>query len=157
MPEHGMTAFQEIDQIGMTKPVTKGSWMIHDKTRIPEMVATAFRTAMSGRPGPVHLTLPIDLQEVELSEEDLPQYMPQEYRAMGRSQGDPVLIKQAASLLQGAKKPVIIAGNPARYSVESAQLQELAESTGIPVFTVEQARGLLDDEHPLCFATPTVG
>ena len=70
---------------------------------------------------------------------------------MGRSQGAPVLIKQAASLLKGAKKPVIIAGNPARYSVESAQLQELAESTGIPVFTVEQARGLLDDEHPLCF------
>ncbi len=151
MPEHGMTAFQEIDQIGMTAPVTKGSWMIHDKTRIPEMVATAFRTAMTGRPGPVHLTLPIDIQEVELSEEDLPQYMPQEYRPMGRPQGDPALIEQAVSLLRGAKKPVIIAGNPARYTVESEQLQELAESTGIPVFTVEQARGLMDDEHPLCF------
>ena len=100
MPEHGMTAFQEIDQIGMTAPVTKGSWMIHDKTRIPEMVATAFRTAMTGRPGPVHLTLPIDLQEVELSEEDLPRYMPQEYRPTGRSQGDPVLIEKAATLLR---------------------------------------------------------
>jgi acetolactate synthase-1/2/3 large subunit len=88
---------------------------------------------------------------VELSEEDLPQYMPQEYRPMGKPQGDPELIEQAASLLKGAKKPIIIAGNPARYTVESEQLQELAESTGIPVFTVEQARGLLDDNHPLCF------
>ena len=115
-------------------------------------MATAFRTATTGRPGPVHLTLPIDIQEAEISEEELPQYMPQEYRPTGRPQGDPTLIEQAASLLRGAKKPVIIAGNPARYSVDPAQLQELAESTGIPVFTVEQARGLLDDEHPLCFA-----
>ena len=151
LPQKGMSAFQEIDQIGMTTPVTKGSWMIHDKTRIPEMVATAFRTATTGRPGPVHLTLPIDLQEVEISEDDLPRYMPQEYRPTGRPQGDPALIEQAASLLKSAKKPVIIAGNPARYSVDPSQLQQLAESTGIPVFTVEQARGLLDDEHPLCY------
>ncbi len=151
LPEQGMTAFQEIDQIGMTKPVTKGAWQIHDKTRIPEIVSTAFRAATTGRPGPVHLTLPIDLQEVEISEDDLPRYMPQEYRPTGRPQGDPKLIEQAASLLKGAKNPVIVAGNPARYSVDPAQLQELAESTGIPVFTVEQARGLLDDQHPLCF------
>ncbi len=151
LPEKGMAAFQEIDQINMAAPVTKGSWLIHDLKRIPEYVATAFRTATTGRPGPVHLTLPIDLQEAEISEEDLPQYLPQEYRPMGRPQGDPSLIEEAASLLRGARRPVIIAGNPARYSVEPEQLEKLAESTGIPVFTVEQARGLLDDEHPLCF------
>ena len=54
LPEKGMAAFQEIDQVSMAAPVTKGSWMIHDKRRIPEYVATAFRTAMSGRPGPAH-------------------------------------------------------------------------------------------------------
>ena len=151
LPEKGMAAFQEIDQINMAAPVTKGSWLIHDLKRIPEYVATAFRTATTGRPGPVHLTLPIDLQDAEISEEDLPQYLPQEYRPMGRPQGDPSLIEEAASLLRGARRPVIIAGNPARYSVEPEQLEKLAESTGIPVFTVEQARGLLDDEHPLCF------
>ena len=151
LPQHGMSAFQEIDQIGMTTPVTKGSWMIHDKTRIPEFVATAFRTAASGRPGPVHLTLPIDIQEQEISEDELPQYLPQEYRAMGRSQADPSLINEAASLLSHAQKPVIIVGNPGRYSISSEQIEKLAETTGIPVFTVEQARGLLDDEHPLCF------
>ena len=151
LPEKGMTAFQEIDQVGMAAPVTKGSWMIHDRKRIPEFVATAFRTATTGRPGPVHLTLPLDLQDQEVSEEELPQYMPREYRPTGRPQGDSVLIEEAAALLKGAKRPVIVAGNPARYSVAPEQLQALAESGGIPVFTVEQARGLLDDEHPLCF------
>jgi len=151
LPEKGMTTFQEIDQVAMAAPVTKGSWMIHDKTRIAEFVATAFRTAMSGRPGPVHLTLPIDIQEMAISEEDLPRWLPREYRQQGRSQGDPSLIEEAASLLRNAKRPVIIAGNPARYAVSPEQMEALAETTGMPVFTVEQARGLLDDEHPLCF------
>ena len=151
LPEKGMTTFQEIDQIAMAAPVTKGSWLIHDRQRIPEFVATAFRTATSGRPGPVHLTLPINLQEQEISEDELPKYLPAEYRNQGRSQGDPALVQQAASLLSRAKRPVIIVGNPARYSVTPEQIQGLAEATGIPVFTVEQARGLLDDDHPLCF------
>ncbi|MFP6636520.1 MAG: thiamine pyrophosphate-binding protein, partial [Dehalococcoidia bacterium] len=151
LPEKGMTTFQEIDQVAMAAPVSKGSWMIHDRRRIPEFVATAFRTAMSGRPGPVHLTLPIDIQEQEISEDELPQYLPQEYRAMGRSQADPSLIDEAASLLSHAQKPVIIVGNPGRYSITSEQMEKLAETTGIPVFTVEQARGLIDDDYPLCF------
>ncbi|MDA0734125.1 MAG: thiamine pyrophosphate-binding protein [Chloroflexi bacterium] len=151
MPEKGMTSFQEIDQVSMAAPVTKGSWLIHDRKRIPEFVATAFRTAMSGRPGPVHLTLPIDIQEQSISEEELPPYLPGEYRNMGRSQGDASLIQEAASLLSKAQRPVIIVGNPARYSVKPEQLEALVEATGIPIFTVEQARGLIDDEHELCF------
>ena len=151
LPEKGMTTFQEIDQISMAEPVTKGSWLIHDKNRIPEFVATAFRSAMSGRPGPVHLTIPINIQEAVISEDDLPPYLPNEYRNMGRAQGDPELIRQAANLLSGAQKPVIILGNPARYSVSPDQASALAEKIGAPVFTVEQARGLIDDDHPLCF------
>jgi acetolactate synthase I/II/III large subunit len=150
LPEKGMTTFQEIDQVAMAAPVTKGSWLIHDRKRIPEFVATAFRTAMSGRPGPVHLTLPIDIQEQSISEEELPPYLPREYRNMGRPQGDADLIDEAASLLSRAQRPVIVVGNPARYSVEPRQLEALAEASGVPVFTVEQARGLMDDEHPLC-------
>ena len=151
LPEKGIATFHEINQVEMAAPVSKGSWLIHDRTRIPEYVATAFRTAMSGRPGPVHLTLPIDIQEQEIGEEELPPYLPSEYRNQGRSMGDQGLIDQAATLLRGAQKPVIIAGNPARYSVSAEQMEKLAETTGIPVFTVEQARGLLDDDHPLCF------
>jgi acetolactate synthase I/II/III large subunit len=150
LPEKGMTTFQEIDQVAMAAPVTKGSWLIHDRKRIPEFVATAFRTAMSGRPGPVHLTLPIDIQEQSISEEEMPPYLPREYRNMGRPQGDADLIDEAASLLSRAQRPVIVVGNPARYSVEPQQLEALAEASGVPVFTVEQARGLMDDEHSLC-------
>ena len=151
LPEKGMTTFQEVDQVGMTAPVTKGSWLIHDRKRIPEFVATAFRTAMSGRPGPVHLTLPIDIQDQPIAEEELPAYLPAEYRNMGKAQGDPALIQQAAALLRQARRPVIIVGNPARYTATQEQLTALVEATGVPAFTVEQARGLIDDEHPLCF------
>ena len=151
LPEKGMAAFQEIDQVGMAAPVTKGAWLVHDVQRIPEYVATAFRAATTGRPGPVHLTLPIDLQDAEIGEADLPPYLPAEYRPTGRPQGDPALIQEAAALLRGARRPVIISGNPARYAVAPEQLAQLAETAGAPVFTVEQARGLLDDEHPLCF------
>ena len=70
---------------------------------------------------------------------------------MGRSQGDAGLIDEAASLLANARRPVIIVGNPARYSVAPEQLEALVETTGAPIFTVEQARGLIDDQHPLCF------
>ena len=151
LPEKGMTTFQEVDQVGMTAPVTKGSWLIHDRKRIPEFVATAFRTALSGRPGPVHLTLPIDIQDQPIAEEELPAYLPAEYRNMGKAQGDPALIQQAAALLRQARRPVIIVGNPARYTATQEQLTALVEATGVPAFTVEQARGLIDDEHPLCF------
>jgi acetolactate synthase-1/2/3 large subunit len=151
LPEKGMATFQEIDQVAMAAPVTKGSWLIHDRKRIPEFVATAFRTAMSGRPGPVHLTLPIDIQEQAISEDELPPYLPQEYRNIGRPQGDANLVQEAAALLSRAQRPVIIVGNPANYSVTPGHLEALAEASGIPIFTVEQARGLIDDEHPLCF------
>ncbi len=151
LSEKGMYAFQEIDQVGMAAPVTKGAWLVHDRRRIPDYVATAFRTALSGRPGPVHLTLPIDLQEQDATEEELPQYQPDQYRNRGRSQGDPALVREAASMLLRAERPVVIAANSARYSLSGEALQEFIELTGLPLFTVEQARGIVSDDHPLCF------
>ena len=151
LPEKGMYAFQEIDQVGMAAPVTKGAWLVHHRRRVPDYVATAFRTALSGRPGPVHLTIPIDIQEEEASEEDLPRYRPAEYRDGGRSHGDPRLIREAIALLRQAERPVVIAANAARYSLPPEVLRELVEIAGLPVFTVEQARGLVSDDHPLCF------
>jgi acetolactate synthase-1/2/3 large subunit len=151
LPEMGMYSFQEVDQVAMAAPSTKGSWLVHEKRRIPSFMAAAFRTAMSGRPGPVHLTIPIDIQEQEVSAEDLLSYGPSEYRHHGNTQGDQALIKDAIDLLRNAQRPVVVTGNPARYSIAPRQLREFAETTGLPVFTVEQARGLLDDEHPLCF------
>ena len=151
LPEKGMYAFQDIDQVGMATPVTKGAWLIHDRSRIAEYVATAFRTALSGRPGPVHLTMPIDLQERVVSEDEMPRYLPGEYRSTGRPHGDPSLIQQAVRLLNKAERPVVIVANAARYSLTPDSLHELVELTGLPTFTIEQSRGMLPDEHPLCF------
>ena len=151
LSEKGMYAFQEIEQIGMAAPVSKGAWLIHDSRRIAEFVATAFRTALSGRPGPVHLTIPIDIQEQVVSEDALPEYRPGQYRSGARSHGDPGLVQKAVALLRQAERPVVIAGNAARYSLSNDVLQTFVETTGIPIFTVEQARGLISDDHPLCF------
>ena len=112
-----MTTFQEVDQVGMAAPVTKGSWLIHDRKRIPEFVATDLSAPRCpAGPAPVHLTLPIDIQDQPIAEEELPPYLPGEYRNMGKAQGDPALIQQAADLLRQAQRPVIIVGNPARYN-----------------------------------------
>ncbi len=151
LPEHGMHSFQEIDQVAMARPVAKGSWLAHHHHRIPDMVATAFRTALSGRPGPVHLTVPIDVQERSIPEEDFPRYTPSRYRHQGQNPGDPGLVKEAAGLLSRADRPILIAANASRYSVEPESLRQLVETAGLPAFTVEQARGLISDDHPLCF------
>ena len=151
LSEMGMYTFQEVDQVGMATPVTKGAWLIHDRRRIADYVATAFRTALSGRPGPVHLTLPINIQEEDVSEDEMPEYLPAEYRQSGRPQGDNGLIEDAIRTLEKAERPVVIAANAARYSLSTEALQGFIELTGLPVFTVEQSRGMVSDDHPLCF------
>ncbi len=150
-PEYGMYSFQEIDQIGITRPMTKGTWMIHHKSRIADLIASAFRTALSGRPGPVHLSIPMDIQEQVISEEEMPRYSPAELRHQGRNPADPRLIDQAVVVLARAERPVVVAANAARYSTDTEELTEFVETTGLPIFTVEQARGMVADGHPLCF------
>ena len=150
LAERGMYGFQEIDQVGLAAPATKGSWMVLDRRRIPDMIATAFRTALEGRRGPVHLTIPIDIQEAA-ADSDVPVYPPRESRSAGHSQGDPALVRQAIAVLREAERPVVVAANAARHSVSPHTLRAFVEATSLPCFTVEQARGLLSDDHPLCF------
>lgn len=154
LAEHGMYSFQEIDQISMAKPVTKGAWMINGVNRIPSMVSKAFRTALSGRPGPVHLTIPVDIQETSLSPSKIWSYDSGLGRHSSANPGNPDLIEQAITILNQAQKPIIIAGNACRYSAIPQDMEGLVESTGIPMFTLEQSRGLLSDSHSLCFGYP---
>ena len=72
LSELGQGAMQEIDQIGMAKPVTKSAAMVTDGRHIPGMIAEALRLAYSGRRGPVHLTVPIDIQEREVLLDEVP-------------------------------------------------------------------------------------
>ena len=145
----GKGAPQEIDQVGMARPVTKGAWLLSDPHRIPEYLARAFRTAYSGRRGPVHLTIPIDVQQAVVDDGDVRLYDVSEYRATGQSLGDPARVRQAIELLQRARRPAIIAGNGA-YSASGDDLQRLIDVTRMPLFTEEAARGLVPDDHPYC-------
>ena len=153
----GQGAMQEIDQVGMARPVTKGAWFVGDVRRIPEYIARAFRTALSGRRGPVHLTIPLDVQQTEVDEDEVELYDPQGARARGRMLADPECIREAVDLLQSARRPIIFAGGAA-YTTTRASLERLLDITRIPLLTEEAARGIVSDDHPYCvgYADPRI-
>jgi acetolactate synthase-1/2/3 large subunit len=147
----GRGAQQEIEQVAMADPITKGSFMVHDARRIPEFIARAMRLAFSGRRGPVHLTIPIDVQEQSVDEDQLVFYKPEEYRAGSSLLADPEKVRQAIALLRQAEKPLAVAGSAAGYTLSGEALQRFVEMTRLPIVTEEQARGLISDDHPYAF------
>jgi acetolactate synthase-1/2/3 large subunit len=151
LAELGRGAMQEIDQIGAAHPFTKGAWMVHDARRIPDFIARAVRMAYAGRRGPVHLTIPMDVQEQEVAADAVTFFPPNEYRAEEHTFASPKLIQQAVELLHQAQRPFIIAGGPTSYAASGEVLQRFIELTHLPLFTEDVARGLVSDEHPLCF------
>lgn len=151
LAELGRGAMQEIDQVSAAKPLTKEAWLVHDARRIPDMIARAMRIALSGRRGPVHLTIPIDVQEQEVSAEEVTFYQPSEYRASARIFADSKLIQQAIHLLHQAQRPFLIASDPTAYAASGEVLKKFIELTHLPLFTEGLARGLIADDHPSCF------
>lgn len=145
----GLGASQEIDQVGMAKPVTKGAWLLSDPLRAPEYFSRAFRTALNGRRGPVHLTIPLDVQEAIVSADDVPDRTMESPLSGRRAHASPADVRAAVDLLQAAERPLIIAANGA-YSVQREDIERLVEATGIPIFTEQSARGVISDNHPLC-------
>ena len=145
----GRGAMQEFDQVGIAKPVTKGAWEIPSVDRIPEFISLAFRTAMEGKRGPVHLTIPHDLQEQTVDIEVFERYE--------KSVDDEIKnwltypnfnqIEKSLDLLKRAKRPVIIAGLGAGATVLSDDLSEFLIKTQIPFFGVDTARALVPDSH----------
>ncbi|HLI26010.1 MAG TPA: thiamine pyrophosphate-binding protein [Chloroflexota bacterium] len=150
LQHEGMLAHQELDQIAMAAPISKAAWLVRRPADIPLVVARAFRLARAGRPGPIHLTIPLDVQEARVEPEALPP-LPAARLAHAPAAPAPGLVEQAVALLRAAARPVAIVGTAARYAVAPGALAALAEALRLPVFTVEQARGLLSDEHELCF------
>ncbi len=147
----GKGAQQEIDQVGMASPITKGSFMVQDARRIPEFIARAMRLAFSGRRGPVHLTIPIDVQERNVDEDEVTFAEPNAYRPKPLTAAHPDLVRQAIAIMREARKPLVIAGSAAGYTLSGDALQRFIETTRLPIFTEEQARGLIADDHPYAF------
>jgi acetolactate synthase-1/2/3 large subunit len=154
-PDHGST--QGCDHLGLFKPITKWNAVVSHWKRIPEMVQEAFRQATTGRPGPVHLDLPVDVLFEAGEEADIEILPPARYRATVPASGDPQLIKQAAEMLAQARSPVIHAGGGALRSGASAEIIALAELLGCPMTTGVTARGTIPEDHPLYLIPPGLG
>lgn len=143
----GRGAMQEFDQVGVAAPVTKGAWQVPSPERIPEYVALAFRTALSGRQGPVHLTIPHDYQSAEVDEAVAARYAPREYSVPRKVMGDPDQVKRAIELLRNAERPMIMAGSSAGATADPQTLQKFVEATHIPFVSEDSARALIPDSH----------
>jgi acetolactate synthase-1/2/3 large subunit len=148
----GTDAFQECDTVGITMPVTKHNWLITDANDIPQIVREAFHVATTGRPGPVLVDVPKDIANQQMDwywpeKVDLPGYKP-------TVKGHPKQIKDAARLINEAKRPVIYAGGGILKARAAEALRELAELAGVHVVTTLMARGCFPDDHPLCLGMP---
>lgn len=151
MNRWGTGVFQEVDQVALFRPITKWAERIIDIKRIPDMVATALRQAVSGKPGPVYLDIGGDIlyQQIEDSEIHYPN--PKLTLARHRPAGNPEAVREAVSLLAQAEKPIIMTGSGILWSEASADLQRFVEMSGIPFYTTPQGRGVIPDDHELSF------
>jgi tartronate-semialdehyde synthase len=137
--------FQAIDIEAIAKPVAKWAVTVREPGLVPRVLQQAFHVMRSGRPGPVLVDLPIDVQLAEIEfdieiYEPLPVYKP----AASRRQ-----VEKAMEMLDRAEKPLIVAGGGIINANASALLVEFAEITGIPVIPTLMGWGAIPDDHPL--------
>src|SRR5262249_35821053 len=149
VPTHliGNDAFQEADNVGITRPCTKHNFLVKEVRDITSVIREAFHIAATGRPGPVHVDLPKDIliKQADFeypSEVHLRSYNP-------TYEGHPGQVRKAARAIMRAKRPVLYVGGGVIISDASSQLRELAELTRIPVTTTVMALGAFPSEHPL--------
>ena len=147
LSELGRGAMQEIDQVGMARPTTKGSWMVTDPRRIPDMITHAIRVAFEGRRGPVHLTIPVDIQQMEIDEGEVNFFERDQYISTQSSIASKEQISKAIDIMRMAKKPLIIVGSAGAYSKSGDNLRRLVETTRFPIMTEGDARGIIADTH----------
>jgi acetolactate synthase-1/2/3 large subunit len=138
-----------IDQVGLMRPITKWARSVTHTERIPEYVAMAFRQAVSGRPGPVFLELPIDVLFARAEEEKV--VFPENYRPKSPPGPSREALAQAMQWLSEAERPAILAGGGVWFAQAAKELTKFAELTHTPVMANAKARGAISEEHPLCF------
>ncbi len=138
----GRGAFQEMDQLGAARPVTKAAWRVEDPARMGEDMARALALAAAGRPGPVHLSLPGDLLEAKVREGGAGAV-----RAVILAQLPPApdaTLAQILDVLAAARRPLIVVGPAMARKARGAAVETLTRATGIPALPVESPRGLND-------------
>ncbi|QID18196.1 acetolactate synthase large subunit [Nitrogeniibacter mangrovi] len=141
----GTDAFQEVDTYGMTIPITKHNYLVRDANELLEVIPAAFRLAMSGRPGPVLVDVPKDVQTQMVSFEAYPEPVT---RAPTPTP-DPAAIERAAQMINAAEQPVLYLGGGVIHSGASHQAVTLAEQAGMPTTMTLMALGAMPVDHPL--------
>ncbi len=147
-PVIGTDAFQETDVTGITLPITKHNYLVGSIEELPYIIREAFYIARTGRPGPVLVDIPKDIQNKKIEfvypegEIRVPGYRPP-------SKATDKQVRDALELIQQAERPVILAGHGIIMSGASQELQELSERAQIPIALTLLGKGAVPENHPL--------
>ncbi|MEZ0361976.1 MAG: biosynthetic-type acetolactate synthase large subunit [Hydrogenobacter sp.] len=153
VPTHliGNDAFQEVDIVGITRPITKHNFLVKRIEDLPLILRQAFYIAKTGRPGPVLVDIPKDITQ-KLSQVEMPSLEEVKNSLPGYKphvEGNIQQIKKAVRLIAEAKRPVLYVGGGAVQAEAQAELLELAELMSIPVTTTNMGKGSFPELHPL--------
>ncbi|HEV8674390.1 MAG TPA: thiamine pyrophosphate-binding protein [Methylomirabilota bacterium] len=144
----GMGALQEMEQVALFQPITKGAWAVPETRLIPEYLARAIRTARSGRPGPVFVEIAVDLLMGTVDAAAVPLA---EVGSVARPAPAVAEIERVAALLASAQRPALVAGSGVYWDGGPAALAAFAEAAGVPVFMNGMGRGCLPSQHPCAY------
>ena len=146
--------FQDIEQVNMARPVVKWAGRPPGPAQIPFYLGRAYNEANTGRKGPVHLTIPVD---VFIGKTELASEAPAPLAETALAP-DPRQITRTIAALKSARHPVIIAGSGIWWADACDELRQFVELTSLPVYTITMAKGAISDEHPLClgYADPAL-
>ncbi|MEY0302873.1 acetolactate synthase large subunit [Providencia manganoxydans] len=141
----GTDAFQEVDTYGISIPVTKHNYLVRDINELPQVICDAFRIAESGRPGPVWIDIPKDVQTATIELEVLP-----EIQAKDKAPSfDMEKVLQAAEMINQSKRPVLYFGGGVISSESTETAVAFAEKASLPTTMTLMALGTLPMRHPL--------
>ena len=149
----GSDAFQESDMTGITMPIVKHSYLVHDPEKLPEIVAEAYYIASTGRPGPVVIDIPGNVSKAQ----NVPYHFPDEVKLESYKptyKGNSKQVKSAVRTLEKAERPIIYAGGGILSSNASAELLDLAETLQIPVVVSLIGKSCMPEDNPLCLGMP---
>ncbi|MCL6364413.1 acetolactate synthase large subunit [Pectobacterium carotovorum subsp. carotovorum] len=141
----GTDAFQEVDTYGISIPVTKHNYLVRDINELPRVIPEAFRIAQSGRPGPVWIDIPKDIQNATIELSELPDVFPVDTPPAIPQQE----IERAAAMINAAQRPVLYLGGGIVSGVAHEQAVQLAERSSLPTTMTLMALGTMPVDHPL--------
>jgi len=145
----GSDAFQEVDIVGITRPVTKHNFLIKDVKEIARIVREAFHIATTGRPGPVLIDFPVDVSRAKTKFIWPEQVFIRSYRPFDEDPNAVPQIRKVAGLIKQSKRPVLYVGGGAIVSGAEREVRELVKKTGIPITTTILGLGIFPETHPL--------